>query len=132
MTRSIVLLAAVLVAAPARGSEAPFEIRVVDEATGRGVPLVELVTTNAVTYVTDSNGLVALSEPGLTGRKVFFSVRSHGYEFPKDGFGYRGKAVDVTPGGGVTLKIKRVNIAERLYRVTGADIYRDSVLLGRP
>src|SRR5262249_13638775 len=29
-----------------------------------------------------------------------------------------------------TLKIKRLNIAERLYRVTGAGIYADSVLVG--
>ena len=30
------------------------------------------------------------------------------------------------PGGSARLKIKRLNIAERLYRVTGAGIYRDS------
>jgi hypothetical protein len=30
------------------------------------------------------------------------------------------------------LKIKRTNIAERLYRVVGAGIYRDSVLTGQP
>ena len=32
----------------------------------------------------------------------------------------------------VRLAVKRVNIAERLYRVTGAGIYRDSVLTGQP
>jgi hypothetical protein len=36
----------------------------------------------------------------------------------------------VTPGGSVRFTIKRVNIAERLYRVTGAGIYRDSLLAG--
>ena len=45
-------------------------IQVVDEATGRGVPLVELRTVNQVRYVTDSNGVVAFDEPGLMGRKV--------------------------------------------------------------
>jgi hypothetical protein len=30
------------------------------------------------------------------------------------------------------LKIQRLNIAERLYRVTGEGIYRDSVLTGFP
>jgi len=57
-------------------------------------------------------------------------VKSHGYEFPKDGFGYRGTRLNVSEGGSATIKIKRVNIAERLYRVTGEGIYRDSILLG--
>src|SRR5262249_55523326 len=65
-------------------------------------------------------------------QSVFFHVRSHGYEFPKDGFGYRGKALDVKEGGTARLRIKRLNVAERLYRVTGGGIYRDSLLLGRP
>jgi len=121
----------------APGAEAPvggryFEIRVVDEATGRGVPLVELRTVHRVRYVTDSSGVVAFHEPGLMGRRVFFHVKSHGYEFPKDGFGYRGKTLGVTPGGSATLRVRRINIAERLYRVTGAGIYRDSVLVGHP
>ena len=47
-----------------------------------------------------------------------------------DGFGFRGKQIKVEPGGEATLKIKRLNIAERLYRITGAGIYADSVLLG--
>lgn len=108
-----------------------FKIEVVDDQTGRGVPLVELSTVNNIRCFTDSNGLVAFAEPGLMGRKVFFYVQSHGYEFPKDGFGFRGKILDVTEGGSVQLKIKRLNIAERLYRITGAGIYRDTVLLGQ-
>jgi hypothetical protein len=108
----------------------PFAIEVVDSQTGRGVPLVELRTVNEIRHVTDSRGIVAFDEPGLMGRKVFFTVTSHGYEYPKDGFGYRGKALDVVAGGRVRIEIKRVNIAERLYRMTGAGIYRDSVLVG--
>jgi hypothetical protein len=96
------------------------------------VPLVELSTVNGIRYVTDSNGLVAFDEPGLLGQKVFFNVKSHGYEFHADGFGFRGTAVDTKPGGKVRLEIDRKNIAERLYRITGAGIYRDSVLTGRP
>jgi hypothetical protein len=114
---------------PALAGE-PFAIEVVDSQTGRGVPLVELRTVNEIRYVTDSRGIVAFDEPGLMGRKVFFSVSSHGYEYPKDGFGMRGKALDVVAGGRGRIEIKRVNIAERLYRVTGEGIYRDSVLVG--
>jgi len=110
----------------------PFRIVVVDEETGRGVPLVELRTVNHIRYVTDSNGVVAFNEPGLMDQKVFFWIKSHGYEYPKDGFGFAGTAVDVAPGGEARLKIKRVNIARRLYRITGQGIYRDSLLTGVP
>ncbi|MEZ6059256.1 MAG: hypothetical protein R3C19_02730 [Planctomycetaceae bacterium] len=55
-------------------------------------------------------------------QQVFFHVASHGYEFPADGFGYHGTRVKTVPGGSATLKIKRTNVAERLYRVTGAGI----------
>ena len=108
----------------------PFRIEVVDAETGRGVPLVELRTVNQIRYVTDSNGIVAFDEPGLMGLQVFFSIKSHGYEYPKDGFGIVGARVDVRPGGEARLKIKRINVARRVYRVTGAGIYRDSLLTG--
>ena len=108
-----------------------FAIRVVDEETGRGVPLVELETVNHLRFYTDSNGTAAFHEPGLMERQIFFHVHSHGYEYPKDGFGYRGVRLKTTPGSEAVLKLKRLNIAERLYRVTGAGIYRDSRLLGR-
>ena len=109
---------------------APFKIQVVDEQSGRGVPLVELKTTDAAVYYTDSNGIVAYDEPGLMNQDVFFSVKSHGYEFPKDMFGNRGKALKTVPGGSAKIQIKRLNIAERLYRITGPGIYRDTVLVG--
>lgn len=107
-----------------------FRIQVVDDATGRGVPLVELKTVHGVSYWTDSAGVVAFNEPGLMDRDVFFTVSSHGYEFAADGFGFRGRRLKTKPGTSATLKIKRLNLAERLYRVTGGGIYRDSVLLG--
>jgi hypothetical protein len=126
------LLGLMLAADPVPQPGKYFQITVVDEETGRGVPLVELRTVNQLRYYTDSNGIVAFHEPGLMGQAVFFHVRSHGYEFARDGFGFRGKALDVTEGGSATLKIKRLNIAERLYRVTGAGIYADSLLMGQP
>ena len=94
------------------------------------MPLVELKTVNQIRYYTDSNGIVAFDEPGLFNHKVFFSIRSHGYEAEKDGFGYRGAAFVITEGGSAQVVIRRLNIARRLYRVTGEGIYRDSVLTG--
>src|SRR5437867_3331441 len=94
-----------------------FAIEVVDDSTGRGVPLVELITVNSVSYWTDSNGLIAFLEPGLMGREVFFHVRSHGYEYPKDFFGNRGAKLRPVAGGQAVIKLERLNIAERLYRI---------------
>jgi hypothetical protein len=107
-----------------------FEIQVVDDQTDRGVPLVELETVNHMRFVTDSAGRVAFYEPGLMDQTIFFHVRSHGYEFQKDGFGFAGTRLKPVAGEKAVLRIKRLNIAERLYRVTGEGIYRDSVLLG--
>lgn len=108
-----------------------FAIEVVDEATGRGVPLVELETVNNIRLYTDSAGVAAFREPGLMNQKVFFYIRSHGYEFPKDFLGFAGQQFDVKPGGTARVKVKRLNVAERMYRSTGAAIYADSLLLGR-
>ncbi len=93
--------------------------------------MVELKTTSALCFETDSAGYVAFYEPGLMHKKVWFGISSHGYEFPEDAFGQRGAALDTRPGETVILKIKRLNIAERLYRITGEGIYRDTILLGR-
>lgn len=109
-----------------------FVIKVTDDRTGRGIPLVELRTVHQLRFVTDSNGVVAFDEPGLMDQRVFFFVESHGYESPKDGFGMAGVGMQVKPGGRAEIKLRRINLAERLYRITGAGIYRDSVLAGEP
>lgn len=115
----------------AAAQDKPFVVDVVDEQTGRGVPLVELRSVDHVVHYTDSAGTVAISEPGWMGRRIFFFISSHGYEFPRDGFGSAGVALEVKPGGTAKLRIKRINVAERLYRVTGEGVYRDTLLAGR-
>ncbi len=107
------------------------EIRVTDAATGRGVPLVELETVHGVRFVTDNAGRVAFQEPGLMGRELFLSVRGHGYEAPKDGFGIRGVKVTPVAGAVSEVKLKRTIVAERLGRLTGEGLFRDTALLGR-
>ncbi len=129
-TTAALLLALACGADPAPQAAKYFKITVVDDQTGRGVPLVELRTVNGIRLWTDSHGVAAFREPGLMDQTVFFHVASHGYEFPKDGFGIRGTALKTAPGGSASLKIKRVNIAERLYRITGGGVYADSLLVG--
>jgi hypothetical protein len=106
------------------------EIQVIDSVTGRGIPLAELETVNALRFVTDNAGRVAFHEPGLMGREIFFNVRSHGYEAQKDGFGISGAKVTPRAGQVSVIKLTRRNVAERLCRLTGEGLYRDSVLLG--
>ena len=108
-----------------------FGIRVVDAQTGRGVPLVELKTDNHIRVYTDSAGRVAIDDPGLMRGRVYFFVSSPGYAPPaKDAFGYSGIALNVTPGGAATVKLRRTDIAGRMYRITGEGIYADTVRLG--
>ncbi len=106
------------------------EIRVVDSSTGRGVPLVELEAVNGLKFVTDDAGRVAFCEPGIMEREVFFTVRSHGYEAAKDGFGFAGVRVTPRIDKPVEIKVNRKMVAERLCRLTGEGLYRDSLLLG--
>jgi hypothetical protein len=106
------------------------EIRVIDADTGRGVPLVELETVNSLKFVTDNAGRIAFHEPGLMGREVFFTIRSHGYEVKKDRFGFAGLKVTPRAGQVAEIKIARKNVAERLCRLTGEGLYRDTILLG--
>ena len=122
---------------PGPPAAAPFaELRVVDAATGRGVPLVELETVHAVRFVTDNAGRAAFAEPDApgrpdeSGREVFLAVRGHGYGMPADGFGYAGVRVTPRVGGAVVIEVQRRQIAERLCRLTGAGRWRDSRLLG--
>src|SRR5687767_12504701 len=89
-----------------------FKIQVVDEQTGRGVPLIELRTVNSISHWTDSAGVIALREPGLMDREVFFHVQGHGYAYPKDFFGNRGVRLTPVAGRNATVKVQRVNIAE--------------------
>lgn len=109
---------------PAPGTVEPFVIRVTDQATGRGVPLVCLRADAGPEFVTDSAGVVALVEPALLGRRVRFEVFSHGYKSPESA------VIQTAPGGEVRIAIERINIAERLYRITGGGIYHYSTLAG--
>ena len=108
------------------GAFRPCAITVKDAETKRGIPCVELRTEEGLTYYTDSAGRIAFYEPDLMGKIVSFEVRSYGYESPRKGH----VELRVAAGKNVAFTLERINLAERLYRITGEGIYRDSVLLG--
>ncbi len=87
-----------------RGADsAVCRIDVVEKGSGWPVPLVELRTTHHVRFVSDNAGVIAFDLPELMNRETWFEVIGHGYEIPKDGFGYRG--VRLTPKPGARLKV---------------------------
>jgi hypothetical protein len=112
------------------GASGYVEIEVLDDETGRGVPLVEVRLADdtlgeAGRWVTDSAGRIVI-DPLDVPSEATASVFSHGYTFADAEITLTGRAGDRT-----TLMAHRDNLAERLYRVTGGGIYRSSVLLGR-
>lgn len=106
-------------------------IHVVDDATGSGVPLMELRTVSEQRFVSDNAGWIALSDPDLLGQTAWFHVSGPGYEVAKDGFGYAGLRLCPLAGGVVEIRVRRTQPAERLGRQTGRGRFRDSLLLGK-
>lgn len=130
--RSFLFLSFVAVAFPAFANdpEAVFGVQLVDSETGRGIPLAELRTIDHVSFVSDNRGWIAMDDPAYLGREVFFFVSSHGYSYPKDGFGNAGVRLRPEAGRRETIAMVRNQPAERVGRLTGAGRERDSHLLG--
>ena len=100
-----------------------YTIEVLDSITGRGVPMVE-VSTAGQSFYTDSNGIVALNEPGLMNQSLPFEFKTYGYANTS-------QTLTTLPGNLSQIQTTRINRAERLYRATGPGIYQDSVLVSR-
>lgn len=129
------LLAALWSMAGARVTAAPAlepcRLEIVEQGSGWPVPLVELRTTHGVRFVSDNAGVIAFDLPELMGRETWFDVIGHGYERPKDGFGYRGVRLVPKPGQTLRLEVQRTIIARRLGRLTGAGLFAESQKTGR-
>ena len=115
-----------LLGGPVPGPGQCFAIRAVDSVTKRGVPLVKLATDAGDAYWSDSQGMIAVCDPDFIDKSVPFAVTSDGYALAS------GTSVTVlaAAGGSTTVSLDRQYPGERLYRVTGQGIYRDSTLLG--
>ncbi len=104
----------------------PCRIEIVEATSGWPVPLVELRTTHQSRFISDNAGVIALDSPELMGRETWFDVIGHGYEVPKDGFGYRGVRLKPEPGKTLRVEVRRTIIAKRLGRITGAGLFAES------
>ncbi|EMI18312.1 coagulation factor 5/8 type domain protein [Rhodopirellula maiorica SM1] len=105
-------------------------IHVVDDDSGWPVPLVELRTTHQVRFVSDNAGVIAIDDPSLLDREVYFHVMGHGYEIPADGFGFRGVRLTPRRGQTLTVAVHRTAIAKRIGRLTGSGLFAESHKLG--
>ena len=119
-----------LVLAGVAGAVQPCRIEIVDKENGWPVPLVELRTTHESRYVSDNAGLIAIDDPELFGKEVWFHVKGHGYGVPKDGFGFEGIRTTPASGGKIRIEMERRNIAKRLGRLTGAGLFAEEQKLG--
>ena len=108
----------------------PCRIEVVEKESGWPVPMVELRTSNHVSFYTDNAGVAAFDLPELLGKETWLHVGSHGYEVPADGFGFRGTRFIPEPGRTHRIEIKRLNVARRLGRMTGSGLFAESQKLG--
>jgi len=108
----------------------PCRIEVVERGSGWPVPLIELRTTHWERFITDNAGVIAFDLPELMGRETWFEVFGHGYEIPKDGFGYHGVRLKPEPGKTLRVEVNRTIIARRLGRLTGGGLFAESQKLG--
>lgn len=115
---------------PALLFAAPCRIEVIEKDGGWPVPLVELRTTHNLRFVTDNAGLIALDEPELMGREVWFTLIGHSYEVARDGFGYAGVRLKPEPGKTLRIEVERRLPARRVGRLTGAGLFAESQKLG--
>ena len=109
---------------------APCRIEIVDKENGWPVPMVELRSTHERRFISDNLGLIAMDDPDLLDREVWFHVKGHGYGVPKDGFGYEGVRSTLKSGGTFRIQVERKIIAKRLGRLTGAGLYAEGQKLG--
>jgi hypothetical protein len=130
-------VAIALAFAPTAAAAAPwlaFRIDCVDEETGRGVPLVQLKTSSYIAWISDSAGVIAFDEPGLLGLDVYFVVLTDGYSvvttLPNEPHSEPGVLLRTEAGGRANITLRRLQPAERLFRLTGGGLYRDSILVG--
>ncbi|NBP80889.1 right-handed parallel beta-helix repeat-containing protein, partial [bacterium] len=89
----------------------PCRVEVREQGSGLPVPLVELRTTHQQRFVTDNAGIIAIDDPDLLGKAVWFTVTGHGYEVAADGCGIRGVRLDLIAGGRLQVEVERTTLA---------------------
>lgn len=124
------MTAVILMAALGTGDARFAEVRFVDAATHRGIPLVEAETVHRLRFVSDNAGRIAIGDPDLVGREIGLTLKSHGYAVKKDFFGFPIVRVVLDPARPVEIALERTQLSERLCRLTGEGRWCESEKLG--
>ena len=132
MTTRVLIFFVLGLISPVAMAEAlkPCRIEVIEKGSGWPVPLVELRTTHNLSFITDNAGVIALDALELMGKQTWFTVIGHGYDAPKDGFGFRGVRLTPEPGKTLRVEVVRSILAKRIGRLTGAGLFAESQKLG--
>lgn len=118
IARTLAALAVLLVFLPFSASPAnsawanPFQMRIVDQQTGQGLPHLRLTSDNGLVCYTRADGSVLWTESSLMDRDVSFRIDAPGAS--------RSLKVRVTPGGHEEVSIPAMN--QMLRRDTGDGI----------
>ena len=129
MKRLFLFLLVLVGTLSARAVEA-FRITILDAENDWPVPLVELRTVHHQRFLSDNAGVIAVDDPELMSREVWFTVRGHGYGVKKDGFGREGVRLTPSPGGEAVVRVQRQLPGKRLGRLTGAGLFAESQRFG--
>lgn len=127
---NIFFFLAILLGFSCRQQNDYFQIEVLDSVTKRGIPIAKISNINGITYYSDSYGNIAYNEQEAMGRDLYFLVSAEGYKIPKDDTGRQSVLLTPNKGKKAIIFMERIQPAERLYRMTGMGIYRDTELLG--
>jgi hypothetical protein len=105
MVKAVVMFLAVVFVSPLV-TPPPFNLQVVDETTGRGIPNVRITSDNGIVCYTYGNGLTLWSEYSLMGRTVRFDVQDH---LNHRRFERTSSTMDVYPSGHAVLRVRLKN-----------------------
>ncbi len=81
-------------------------LQFLDAETRRGIPMVMATCTNEVSYVSDSNGIVLILEPGYENQIIWLKVQCDGYQLLKSDE-FQGISLLYTDDESVKLLMKR-------------------------
>jgi hypothetical protein len=110
----------------------PFLCKITDSATGRPIPMVEFELENGFKLISDNDGYITVINPDLFGKTARFKIKGHGYTTgKKDFFGEESFVLKIKAGTEKTLQMKRIQISERLYRITGSGRYNHTIIGGK-
>ena len=130
MMKRLFLFLLVLVGTLSARADEAFRITILDAENDWPVPLVELRTVHHQRFLSDNAGVIAVDDPELMSREVWFTVRGHGYGVKKDSFGREGVRLTPSPGGEAVVRVQRQLPGKRLGRLTGAGLFAESQRFG--